>query len=397
MSQTVTAIRARVVVTGAESGDTNRDTTLGIYDNLPEISWTYKRSDVGSATWTIPLSHHALTRDQFGPRRNDFRIGVSTTGGVGTWRTVFSGILGPVGLSSTNDSISCSGVDWTAWLEQPYKFTGYAKDVEDWTEDDLIKWWLSPADTQQDMIADLIDSTWNGDALESCHITPTFNGTGWTTAIYITTVKIGDESTVLSTIKNLGAMNEPWGFEFFMYHNKELMMEAPRRVPIVDAVSASMIDFKPSNGNLISVDGWTNNGPDAITVIGKPDAFPAWKGYSTYAASRTTYRDWWKIKAIGNIHRDQHQIDSITDAYGTQLRNPQKDLTIVVKPDETGVDDADTTWFFDNWCGYVIHVDSEDWFLPYHRIQAYYWITAMEFKHDDSGNWTCTLTLEQIY
>ena len=60
------------------------------------------------------------------------------------------------------------------------------------------------------------------------------------------------------------------------------------------------------------------------------------------------------------------------------------------------MDPFDETVGFYNHCGSVVYVDSEDAFLPYHRVVAPYYITTQEITNR-SGNWHCKLTLDQIY
>jgi len=402
-------IKARVVNTD------HFNTTLTTLEDLPSITWTYKRSDMGSASWVVPLSHpnlEGVTSDSgdpltvgpdvrgFGPKLTDFRIGVSDTGSYGTWNTVFGGICGPVGLDSDMSAVSVSGTNWLAWLEQPYRFPGYA---QDWTtttptQADILKLWANTTDASV-IIANLVANLWNGNQDESVHITTTFTGTDWSTYPFPQWKMIGENATVLSMIKSLGGWVEPNGFEFYMGYDKILHIYSPRYrkgYPKSYVEAVSLVTFSPSNNNIIKLN-WTNTGPKAITTIGMPAAFPAIKGYSTYAPSVAVYRNWWQLRSIGSTEdfKDQHETDKLTESWGKQDRFPQKALTITFQP-ETLTPDNPSYYFYDK-TGEIVRVQSENWFQPYLSIDAYFWIDTQTLACDDAGNWTCTCELEQIY
>jgi hypothetical protein len=383
--------------------------TLSILEEIPEITWTFKRSDIGSASWTVPLSHPNVERVTsndpllygvqpagFGPKLTDYRIGVSEDNGV-IWRTVHAGLCSSVEIDTTKDSISVAGVDWLAWLDQPYRFAGYAQDWLTQTPiaNDIIKTWVNGENAS--VIADgLIQNLCNGPVAECVQITTSFTGTDWATD-YVTWFMLGETDSVLAKLKGISNYIEPDGYEFYMGWDKLLSFYSPRMYlgyPALMVESVSLATFSPSNNNLLSVK-WNNNGPIATTTVGMPPAFPAWKGYSTHDASKVVYRDWWQIKSIGSEAKSQAVTNKLTHAYAAHDRNPQKDITITFQPES--VNPGLPTRFFDNLCGNIIQVDSEDWFLPYHRINAYYWIKEQTLACDAVGNWTCTCVLEQIY
>jgi len=383
-------------------------TTESIFEDLPNLTWTFKRSDISSASWTIPLSHINLVRaggaSGFGPKRTDFRIGVSSDNGF-NWNTVHAGILGPVGLDTDKDAVECSGVGWLAWLEQPFRLSGYTMDFATDTIDktDVIRTWVVPTPVEE-IITELVDNLCSGTVLECVPITVQFIGTTWSPDP-ITDVTIGATGTVLSKIKELGELQEPKGYEFMMDWDKTLYMFLPRQfeaTPEYMLPSISAASFAPSLDNIISMK-WLNKGPKAITTIGMPITFPGQKGYSTYEPSKLTYRDWWQMVKVGSIKDvitgDSTYVDSYTDTYATRDRFPQRDLTITFDPTAVpvGYPEPDPKFWFSDRTGYIIHVDSEDWWVDYWRVNDYFWIEDQTLTCDDTGNWTCTCTLEQTY
>jgi len=327
----------------------------------------------------------------FGPKLTDYRIGVSKNNG-NTWETVHAGFCAAVGLESDRSSVVVSGVDWLAWLEQPYRFNAYNSPGR--TAADVAKVWAMQG--QQTIIDNLVANLWNGNASESVHITTAYEPAVWLDSIPAAYIIIGDNGSVLDHIKNTGSFNEPYGFEFWMDWNKVLTFASPRRTTYNNAVANSLGKFSPSEDNLIKA-SWSNTGPIATTTIGKGFGLIS-DPPSIYAPSIAVYRDWWNIREFGQnvkykgLTTYQDFLQQITFSVGKHDRNPQKNLTITIQPEKfTGAD------FFRNRVGEVIQVDSENMFMPYHRINAYYWIDTQTLASDGVGNWTCTLKLEQAY
>jgi hypothetical protein len=315
-------------------------------------------------------------------------------------------MLMPVELDSTSEGIPVAGLDWVAWLDQPYRFAAYAKDWETdvITKDDVIKIWAENQAISV-IIDELVLNLCSASAMLCVQLDTAFFGDEWFVEPAIS-INLGEPS-VLNKIKELGALQEPLGYEFYLdAPNKMLNFYFGRQfagTPESAVIDACVTYFAPSIGNVIDMK-WANNGPIAITTIGQPPQFPGFKGYSTYAPSALVYRDWWQFKSIGKalskIARQKLYVDAITDSYGTHDRNPQKDLTITFNPCAPAGDDViiETPLFwFQNRTGYIIHVDSEDWFLNYHRVDAFYWVAEQTLSHDEAGNWKCICKLEQVY
>lgn len=391
-------------------GGSNFTTT--IWDDLPSIRYKFVLSDKGDASWEVPLSHTMLVPptapsaalDRFSPISHDYRIGLNPSG-VG-WETVHEGIIGPVGMKSDEQLISVQGFDYLWWLEQPYHFSGYSVAQTTWTAADVVKTWVNQS--QQQIITDLVANLYTTN-LQSVNILPVFEGSGWGEVLVDFKI-IGETTNVLDMVKAIAELNDPYGYEFTMDVNPVsppnpfLSMWSPKRT--IGTPSPALIagNFTPSTGDLIDID-WTNNGPKAITTVGLPPFGVAFVGYDTYTASKNTYRDWLQVTQFKDAFHflSQALVDSATASVGFLDRNPQKELTITIRPEEASINSTTNTpnldplFWFRNQCGFYVYVDSQDWFMPYHRIQSYFVVISQELINDNAGNWTCKLQLQQVY
>ena len=393
---------ARVVTTnhsGAMLGQPLRD--------LPEITYTFVRSGIGSASWSVPFSHPYLERNtsptSFGPKRTDFRIDISRNNGT-SWGTSFAGICAAVGLDSTRSSVEVSGVDWLAWLDQPYRFAAYT-DPNARSAADVIEYWIGQ--TQQVIINQLLANLWDGDVNNSVHITAAYAGSGWGT-VPAAAIMIGDSSTVLSQIQKAGAYNDPYGFEYWMTSDKVMHFSSPRRMaygttPVFgfhgDTLVADVAETLQAPFTHIT---WSNTGPQAVTTIGK--FFGALTAHSDAPVTAAKFREWWQIVALkdtdtlkqadlNSIASDyQGYINKLTEAIGKRDRYPKHTISITFQPDPITTMD-----FFDNQVGKIVWVDSGGVLLPYERVNAPFWIHSQTLRCDEVGNWLCDLVLEQAY
>ena len=386
-------------VVGRVVNTSHSGTTLSVLEQIPDITYTFKRSDTGTASWSVPFTHPNLQRVSsagptgFGPKLTDFRIGVSSTGATGTWETVFGGFCGPVGLESDRSTVVVSGVDWLAWLDQLQRFPSYKNNLK--TATDVAA--INVNQRQDDLITDLLSYTWDAaNPNESLHITASFlpNAGAWSQTLLFHLAIAGDNKTSLDYIKEVGAYNEPYGFEFWMQHDKTLIMYAPRRISYASATSVQT--FKPSLDNITKI-SWQNTGPIAVSTAGKSTAL---YDYDSYPASRTVYRDWWQVKEYNNLNikldTSNTQLLAANGSVAAHDRNPQHQLTLSFRPEDV-LTGGDPLYWFKNQLAKVITVDSEDWFLPYHKIDGKFWIDQQTLTNDNVGNWTCELKLEQIY
>jgi len=362
-----------------------------------DLDYGFTLSEAGDMSCALALSQtnilgYPITQDEFAPKRTDYMLKLSIDGG-GTFTNLQGGFCGPVTLKANEGLASFAGQDWLIWLDQVYPFGGYAKqNPNDWIiPDDVVIYWVN-AD-QETIIADIIAGSY--DALnpdESLEINPVFSGTGWGNVLNYY-FELGDTTTMLDHVKEIGHQNDPYGFDFYMQPNKTLQLFSPRRV--IDATITPIATVNPDGDAWIDLPGWTNNGPIATFTVGVPPMFPAFKDTSTHQPSRAAYRKWINLAPLGDTVRSQATSNRLTGSIGTIQRFPQKQISIVVRPEYMVPNDPAA--FFKNQCGRSIAVDSQDKFLPYHRINANYWITSQRLSFDKKGNPTCTLTLDQIY
>lgn len=351
--------------------------TLSVLQDLPDMGYSFALSDMGEANWVVPLSHPNLVRDQFAPKLTDYRLGI--TSDLVNWYTIQGGICGPVGLKTGIQSVAVVGYDYLYYLNQPYPFD-YASAYSSLSATDLIKYWVTT--NQQTVIAALV-------AASPLSFTTSFSGTGWTEVMNYM-IMYGDTVTLLDHVRAIGEMNQPKGFEFWCDYDRLIRFYAPRRNNASSTPIASFLYVTGSNG-LIDID-WTNQGPKATKTVGLSNGLK--RGFSEYTPSTAAYREWLELVQLRENLYKQTEIDAATDSIGTLDRFPQKTIKITVKPDE--VDPLDETAWFYNHCGKVIHVDSEDYFLPYHRIDTLAIITNQDFKLNN-GTWTCDISADYIY
>lgn len=351
--------------------------TLSVLEDLPDMGYSFTLSDMGEANWVVPLSHPNLTQDGFAPKRTDYRLGISADGV--SWATIQGGICGPVALKTGQESVPVVGYDYLLYLKQPYPFD-YQAAYSSLADTDIVKFWITAS--QQTVITAIVNAS-------PMTFTPVFIGTGWGQVMdYV--ILFGDTVELLEHIRSVSAMNAPKGFEFWCDYDRTIRFYSPyRRV----GASTPIIEFKYVTGTEGLIDiNWSNQGPKATQTVGLSNGLK--HAYSEYVPSTTTYRAWLELVALRENMYKQNEINAATDSIGTLDRNPQKSITITIKPDEINPLD-ETEWFY-NKCGQVISVDSETYFMPYHRINSDMIITKQEFKLND-GNWLCDITADYIY
>jgi hypothetical protein len=350
-----------------------------------DITITYRRSDIGDNECKIALSDPKLARDLFAPRRTDFIYKISTDGGL-TFDPIQGGICAPIGLKTREDFVTIKGVDWLAWLEQPYHFAGYAINPSTWTETDIIKYWVNQS--QQTVLTQLLAGMYDGTS-QTIHLIPSFSGSGWLNSVSYS-VMVGDTTNVIDQFRSIGNLAEPYGFDFVCDWDKTVRCFSPKRSTVESAVPIAI--FAPSYVNgLLDID-WANEGPLATATVGMPTA--ATPKYYSYAPSRAQFRKWLEIVSFNETIRTNFAAQQATNDIGGYHSNPQKKNTITILPDR--MDPFDETVGFYNHCGRVVYVDSEDMFMPYHKVDAPYIIASQELSNTE-GNWTCKFTLDQIY
>lgn len=380
---------------------------VGTFNPL-QPRFAHRLNDIGDVSYELALSNPSMTRDQFAPKRTDYRLQVSRTGS--DWHNIQAGFHWPVGLNNEEGTVKLQGMDWMAYLDQPMWFDAYLIDAMDLISgktkmasilDDASAWgraWIGTSGTdtdavhynatQQSVVQDLVDSIANGND-GTIKINAAFAGTsGWEEVLeYV--VMFQDSTTILDHIKAIAAMDDPFGFDFYMEPDKTLRLFNPAVVASLGDIPIDYIITRESEA-LVSLN-WQNNGPVATHTVGIGPGSPGIWAQKTYAPSVDVYRRWLRLVNLGGNYRMPDQVKYAV--HEIPDRFPQKELKITLKPDE--LDPVDPTAFFFPAIGRAIYVDID--FPPYHRINANFWITAQEFHTDDEGNWLCDVSLQQIY
>lgn len=362
---------------------------ISILDDLPELNYTFNISDVGTADWYVPLDHPNLGREDFAPKRTDYYIELSSNNV--DWVPVQGGICGPTNLKSGQQGVKVSGSDWLSYLKQPYFFDYDTSlvNLDDLKASDVAVWWVN--ESQQQIITDILAGMYDGTG-NTIQFTPQFISSPYWSEVLVYIILRGDTTDALAHIQAVGSFIEPHGFEFICEPDKTVKFYAPR-YKIADATP--LVTFTPSNTvGLLEID-WTNTGPKGTQTVGMPPGFPALQAFSEYTPSTAVFRKWLNLVQLRDTIYTHEETLQATYAIGNRDRAPQKELTLSIKPDEYGTGDHSALFF--NKCGEVIEIDSEDYFLPYWRIQAYFWINQQSFRKDDAGNWVCDLSLEQTF
>lgn len=369
--------------------------------------FAYRINDIGDIAYSVALSNPQVTRDAFAPKRTHFRLQVSSDGAF--WRNIMGGFHWPVGFSNEEGTVKLQGMDWLAYLDQPYWFDAYLFNADDLIgptkkiqalmndPDSWAQTWIGQAGTdrpgvsynatQQTIIQDMLDAVADGND-GTIKINTNFIGSEWSQVLDYQ-IMFQDDTTVLDHIRSLSSLDDPLGFDFFMNWDKTLVLYNATRSGPIDSIT-TLYDITRSTPGLVSVD-WQNNGPEATWSVMLGPGSPAWWSIKTYAPSVDTYGRWLKLNRLGGNYRMPKQIASA--ARGNLDRFPHKDLKITVMAET--FDPVDATSLFAPLLGEALYVDLD--FPPYHRINANFWIIGQDFHTDDAGNWLCDFSLQQIY
>jgi hypothetical protein len=370
------------------------------------LRYSFRAGQPGDVSYTLPFSGPGMGRDIFTPYKTDFQLEYREPGQSG-WNAVMGGIHVPINITSDEDAVKCAGKDWSHWLEQPVWFDYYnyhwntAGDAFATRKRDVIKasraitagiyenialLAFTPPASQAAICRKLIDNTKRGP--NYVNINPKFTGNAGaeqlTTTSYI--INFQDKTTVLQHINNIAALDDPYGFDWTMNTGKVMEFFGPRKTrkqaprPIW-IITKEMLAEQP----MIHLD-WTNNGPLGTHIVGLSVGSPALWRFKRDQESIDLYREWLRIEDVGDQYIKGPDMRYAID--GLDYIHPQKDVKIVVLPEllEGG---------FFNHIGDVIRVRWD--FVPYHEVNAFYWINEQTYEGDAAGNWKMTLGLQQIY
>lgn len=390
---------------------------ISTYEVLkPEYS--FNLSDMGTCSWNLALSQQRvdggpIVQDEFAPKSRDYLL----RGNDGIQNVKLqSGRLLDVGLESDTGLIACSGKDWLEYLDQPWYFGssaghGYQADLLTlkYSVDDIVKVFVATAGTDtpnvvfgstQQKIINAILAHANLLSPGDIQYTANYAGTGWGQVLEYE-IQFLDETTLLSHIQAVSSYADPLGFDFWCDWDKKIYFYSPRLVINPSSPAAQTILTLVYGVDPVVKVVWHNAGPKATRTVGK-NSVNIWKERS-FAGSISTYRDELEVIDLGQkfdsartLAAIQHQVDVATDAVGSFDWNPQKDLTLTVLPDR--LFPSSEVDGFKSMLGKAISFDSGNEFMPYHRINASYYIVSQTYRtDDDSGNFILDLGLQQIY
>lgn len=376
--------------------------TIEIFKPVADtLQYNFKASDVGGIGYNIAQSD-LLFPDTFAPYRTDYKLQMRFN--QGAWTNIQAGIHTPVEMASNTGTVAVSGKDWAHYLEQPWFFTAYnfgaldlayghqaaINDTQD-ASTAFCKFWL-PDTPLQTVVTDLVE---NGTP-DSIGLNAQFIGAGWggLTPINFQPIVFQDQTNLIDHIRSLSAMFDPYGFDFYTDWNKNIYFYNTRRN--IGTPSYYLYD----NETIQDIPSWRNNGPLATHVVGLGPGSPAWWAIKKDVDNINVFRHWLRLEQLGDSNTIDHisaarlfrEVESATD--DLQFLFPHKDIQVTIRPDT--LNPLNPLDLFKNHCGDVISVDYSG-FLPYHRIDANFWITEQAFRNDGAGNWSCDLGLQQIY
>jgi hypothetical protein len=371
---------------------------VGTFDKPINLRWRHQLGQEGPGTiaYGLAMSDPGVTRDAFAPKRTWYELVVISDAGE---HPIQSGVVWSVNMRLSEDVVWVTGLDWLCGLLEPYIGFDYTNPIDDivaalqaqYLRTDFS---IDGGDTLQDVLDEVILYT-PYPTSEQIMLTPVYTGAAFAEEVDYPLFR-SDGMQKLDHLKALAAMSSPVGFDFWAEPDKTLQLQGPRA--FTPSAVTPVYGFYDET---TIIDGdWTNNGPEATNTI-------YLSGYSTtgryytpteYTASITEYGRWTKWAtadpAEADQFRSQADVARRADALATRVRYPQKELLLTVKPE--AVDVNDPTAFFYNWVARPVDVDYDH---PggYHRIDAYFVITSQEFQPDESGDYNCILTLDQIY
>ena len=362
------------------------------------LTYNFKASDVGGIGYQIAQSD-LLFPDTFAPYRTDYELQFRYAGG--SWTPVQAGIHVPVEMAANSGVVQVGGKDWLHYLEQPWFFDPYNVDADDLTtglaavlldQFDLTTAFCQfyPIDSQvQTVLTDMVVSG----PPASIGYTTSFVGSGWgALPINFPPIMFQDQTNIIDHIRSLSSMFDPYGFDFYVDWDKKIYFYKPRRNPTTPIYT--LVD----NTTIVDIPSWRNNGPLATHVVGLGPGSPAWWAHKKDQDNINVFRHWLRLEQLGDAIRRKNaarllrEVKSSTD--DLQFLFPHKDLQLTIKPELLNI--INPLDMYKNHIGDVIDVDYSG-FLPYHRIDAKFWIIGQDFHNDSSGNWLCDLTLQQVY
>lgn len=377
-------------------------------ENLSALSWKFQigAKGPGECNWSIAETDDAVLGVLDGsltmPLKRDFML-------LQDGFPLMGGFIDSVNMPLAGDELHFVGKDWSRWLYQDWRryYTGKM------TFDDPIDTVIGLDDAEEFHMTFLAGSTvqdWveailaplSEDATEQVILTPLFSGTAFTQEL------VGEWSRAsglqaITLLRNLAAMGDPYGFDFWVDDNKELNLVGPRKTdelsvfPIA-TFTQSTTSFLGNNFDVCAiVDGdWTNNGPEGTDILFLDGTGNAMRYFrKQHQPSVDEYRRWGASTTIEGS-RDPFTAGTDTEAEfkaaasSYRMMFPQRELTLTIKPEY---------FTFDQVLLDPVAVDYQKFPGSFRRINASFWVTSQHYRETErgSGDWVCDLTLDQIY
>jgi hypothetical protein len=382
---------------------------------MSNLEFEIRNSEPGGFSGELALSQSwrenpakFLSRDSFAPYRTDFYL---TRWEGSNAKTMIGGVITAVNLNKDRDTILVSGKDWIHYLERriypwiPEDFVHYNPDnpnmylfsVDGNGNHNWPKRYRQK-DTQaivRDLLLRMINAQTHDGYFgpldsQSLQILPPSSPTG--VVVNYGPIYPGDETSIYDHIKAISELSD--GFEFdIMPQSLEFKMWSPRRDPNqgipVWELSASDIE---TNGQFIEFD-WENDGPDGTFLTGLGTG--RHKIGATWTDPETVRRYRWldKLYDYGTISSPDAIIRKLMDQNDLY---PQKKLALtLLNPSFLQPSFYSPQNGARNRIGAQFRVTHD--FAPYHKVDAFFRINAINGSVDESTNESLTLELEMVY
>lgn len=319
------------------------------------------------------------------------------------------GFITSVNMPLAGDELNFMCKGWLEWLNQDWRayYTppmDYADDIDTViTADDATELhaFFSAGATVTDWVEAIL-APLSEDSTEQVILTPIYSGDAFTQEL-VGAIERATGTSALSLLQQLAAMGSPYGFDFWVEHNKELNLIGPRQT---DPLSVFPIaTMTQSSGSFLGddfdespiIDGnWTNNGPDGTDILFLDGLGNAARYFrKQHQASVDEFRRWGASATIGERGArttmgtlTESEFKAAASAY--RMMFPQRELTLQVKPE---------LFSWSRQLMQPVAVNYQKFSGAFRHLNASFWVTSQTYRELEPGSndWVCDLTLDQIY
>ena len=377
--------------------------------NPTGLSWTYQigANGPGKVEWSMAESD-AVVLGLDGvttmPYKRDFQLNMDGF-------PLMGGFIDSVNMPLKRDELHFVGVDWLKWLNQDWR-SYYSPGPMDYADDidtvialddpDEFHLMFQAGATVQNWVEAIL-AVVSENAGEQVILSPVYSGDAFSQELTGYWSR-SSTTSVISLLQEIGAMGDPYGFDFWVEWNKELNLIGPRKT---DPLSVFPIaTMTQDSGEFLGeefdespiVDGnWTNNGPLGTDIFFRDGHGNAMRYYRkpNHQPSVDQFRRWGAHATIGSSgdpvsFGTQADAEFKAAAASYRMMFPQRELTLTVKPE---------LFTFGRVLLDPIAVDYQKFPGSFRRINASFWITSQTYREAETGSddWLCDLTLDQIY